>query len=136
VTATFVGLLLHLWWIQGIFPMTNRWVLPVGNQDELLVAVRPCRGAMLWEPGDSRRYAREVGLLDGVWLRFADRRNGGREVWAVSVSSTWRPEYLWLTRAEIDRLRVRQDDPAVMRCDERPRRERVAPASWHVLGFE
>jgi hypothetical protein len=74
--------------------------------------------------------------IDDIWLRFADPRRHGAEVLAYSASGTWREEYVWLTGADTEPLRVRIDDPAVMHCDDRPRPELVHPESWHHFGFE
>ena len=80
--------------------------------------------------------AREIARIDDVWLHFADPRKGGAQVWAVSAAGLWREHYLWLDRTEADELRVRRDDPAVVRCDSRVRTETVAPAAWHWLGMD
>ncbi|HYI07636.1 MAG TPA: hypothetical protein VEK57_01075 [Thermoanaerobaculia bacterium] len=133
VTATLIGILLHLWWVQAFVPMTNDWIPADWRRPDLLVPARPCRGAMLWIPHE---WGMPAGRIDDVWLRFADPRRGGEQVWAVSVSGQSWGHYFWLDRAEAERLQVRRDDPAVVRCDERPRTEVVAPAAWHRLGSD
>ena len=59
---------------------------------------------------------------------------GGVAERAISVETEWREGYAWLNIAEAVAFAVRQDDPAVIHCDEHWRRERVVPAAWHVLG--
>ncbi|MFL6246378.1 MAG: hypothetical protein ACJ74H_10165 [Thermoanaerobaculia bacterium] len=62
-------------------------------------------------------------------------RNGNTATFAVSVNGSWRRRYHWLNSSDLHPLRVHKDDPAVVDCDSQPRRERVAPAQWHELGF-
>lgn len=125
------GLLLPVW-VLMIFPFVNRWIPAEWDRPDLLAAVRPCRGALLWD----LRGRSDFGTVDDIWLRFADPRKGGAPTRAISVSGTWRGEYSWLDANDLLALRVRTDDPAVIACDSRVRPERVAPAAWHKLGVE
>lgn len=126
------GLLLHLYFVMTFFPVTNDWS-PADYEDRRLVAIRPCRDAMLWIR--RKPYARPVGHLDDVWLRFEDPRSFGEPVPAISIRGYASFEYTWLNEREAARLFVRDDDPKVMDCDRRTREERVAPAQWHTLGI-
>ena len=137
VPAVLAGILLNLLILIMMLPASDKWMPASWREKERLVPFRACRGAMLWlqpDPGDS--WVRPFGRIDDVWERFADLRSPGRDIWAVSVVGEWREEYLWLSRAEAVRLRMRSDDPAVARCDSRTRLERVAPASWHRFGLD
>lgn len=137
--ATLAGVVLHLHFLLMVLPMTNHWLPAEWQRPDLLVPFRSCRGALLWatsrnRAGEVRAY--EVARVDDVWLRFADPRLGGASVRAVSAAGRWREGYLWLRQDDAARLYVRRDDPAVVRCDSRPRPEPVAPASWHLLGAD
>lgn len=132
VTALIVNAgLLHLIWVPTILPFVNGWLPAVWHRPDLLVPVRPCRGALLWASGDRTL---EFGVVDDIWLRFADPRKGGAPTWAISVRGHLSSEYLWLDANDLRALRVRIDDPALIDCDSRVRPERVAPAAWHKLG--
>jgi hypothetical protein len=124
--------LLHLFWAPLIEPFG--WRPMNRDRQDLLVPVRPCRGASVW--AYSRREFLQIGTIDDIWLHFADPRNGKAPTFAVSVAGDWRAGYHWLNSSDLHPLRVRKDDPAVVQCDARPREERVAPAAWHELGFE
>ena len=137
VPAVLAGILLNVLILFMLLPVTDKWMPASWREPDRLLPFRACRGAMLWlqpEPGDS--WVRPFGRIDDVWARFADPRSPGGEIWAVSVEGEWRDEYLWLSRVEAVRLRMRSDDPAVARCDSRPRLERVTPASWHRFGLD
>ncbi len=134
VTALMVNAgLLHLIWVPTTLPFVNGWLPDDWHRPDLLVPVRPCRGALLWE---SNGNGSKLGAVDDIWLRFADPRKGGASTWAISVSGQWRSNYSWLDANDLRALRVRVDDPAVIDCDSRVRPERVAPAAWHTLGVE
>lgn len=134
VTALIANVgLLHLIWVLAVFPFANGWMPAEWNRPDLLVAVRPCRGAMLW--GADEKGA-PFGVVDDLWIRFADPRKGDAPTRAVSVSVQWTGDYSWLDADDLRALRVRVDDPAVIDCDSRVRPERVAPAAWHKLGVE
>jgi hypothetical protein len=134
VTALMVNAgLLPLIWVPTILPFVNGWLPDDWHRPDLLVPVRPCRGALLWASGDRTL---RFGAVDDIWLRFADPRKGGALTRAISVSGEWRSDYSWLDANDLRALRVRVDDPAVIDCDSRVRPERVAPASWHELGVE
>lgn len=124
--------LLHLIWVPTTLPFVNGWLPDDWHRPELLVTVRPCRGAVLWASSGKGQF----GTVDDIWLRFADPRKGGASTRAVSVSGNWRGEYSWLDADDLLALRIRVDDPAVIDCDSRVRSERVAPAAWHKLGVE
>jgi hypothetical protein len=137
VAATLIGVVLILFWLQMILPMSNGWEPVRWDAPELLVPVRPCRGATLWQPSAKRlRFPYRFAVIDDVWLRFADPRANGASVWAVSASGEWEAAYYWLNRADVATLLVRSDDPAVVRCDSRVRVEPVAAAAWHRVGVE
>jgi hypothetical protein len=86
---------------------------------------------------DHRVRTYPFGRVDDLWTRFSDPRRNGAEVTAVSVRGEFLWGYFWLeTIYEASRLWVRRDDPAVVRCDSRPRDERVVPADWHRFGLE
>lgn len=126
------GLLL-LFWVPIALPLVNGWLPAKQARPDLLVPVRPCRGALLWESSDR---GLDFGVVDDIWLHFADPRRSGALTRAIPVSGRWRSEYLWLDANDLGELRVRSDDPAVIHCDSRARPERVAPAAWHKLGVE
>jgi hypothetical protein len=133
VTALIVNAgLLHLIWVPTILPFGNGWLPDDWHRPDLLVTVRPCRGALLWASSGKGQF----GAVDDIWLRFADPRKGGAPIRAISVSGNWRGEYSWLAANDLRALRVRVDDPAVIDCDSRVRPERVEPAAWHKLGVE
>jgi hypothetical protein len=134
-TVILNGVLLHLMWFQMFVPMTNRWLPIDWYRPDLLVPVRPCRGAVVWSRSPSGK-DRDIGNIDDVWLRFADPRNAGAPAPALSVSGDWDQQYYWLAEHDLRELRVRSDDPALADCDSHPRRERVAPAAWHKLGVK
>jgi hypothetical protein len=140
VAATLAGVVLVLFWLQMVLPMSDGWFPAHYHQPELLMPFRPCRGALLWQMSrdryDGSLHAHHFARIDDVWLHFADPRTNGAPVWAVSATGEWERGYYWLTRDEAATLRVRRDDPAVVRCDSRVRPEAVAPASWHRLGPE
>ena len=132
VTAAIVNAgLLHLFWVPRMEP--TQWMPIEKDRWDLLMPVRPCRGAIVW--AFENRGFEEIGTIDDIWLRFADPRNGHTAVFAVSVEGRWRAEYYWLNSSDLHPLRVHRDDPAVMDCDSRARSEPVAPAEWHKLGF-
>jgi hypothetical protein len=134
VTALIVNAgLLHLIWVLAVFPIVNGWLPAEWHRPDLLVAVRPCRGALLWAPGNK---SPEFGVVDDIWIRFADPRKGGALTRAISVDGHWSSGYSWLDANDVRELRVRVDDPAVIDCDSRGRPERVEPAPWHKLGVE
>lgn len=131
VPAILAGILLNLIILFVVLPASNEWMPVEWRRRDLLAPFRPCRGAILWFPPDpGKEFVRPFGRIDDVWLRFAG------EHWAVSGEGEWEEGYFWLTRAEAMQLRVRSDDPAVLRCDSRPRPEPVSPASWHRVGLE
>jgi hypothetical protein len=134
VTALIVNVvLLHSIWVLTVLPFANGWLPAEWHRPDLRVPVRPCRGAVLWASGDR---AVEFGVVDDIWLRFADPQNGGAPTRAISVSGLWLGNYSWLDANDLRELRVRVDDPAVIDCDSRVRSERVAPARWHKFGVE
>ena len=127
------ALLLNLVWILAVFPPTRGWWPADWHRPELLGPFRPCRGAVLWWVDGDRAipYVR----IDDIWLRFEDPRRPEHAVRAVSGAGEWFREYYWLRDDEAAELRMRADDPSVIRCDSAARPERVAPASWHHLGW-
>lgn len=128
IVATLALLLVHLLWIFSVFPSDEVW-WPVRRDPQMLVPLRPCRGALVW-----RDSGWPHGRLDDLWLHFLDPRLGHRRVRAVSLEGHWRQEYTWLRLGETEGWFVRSDDPAVIRCDGRARTEVVAPARWHDVG--
>ena len=135
VMAVFLNVgLLHLFWFVLITPLANDWRPLEWNRPELLMPVKVCGGASLWAYA-GRNYA-DIGVVDDIWLRFADPRNGNAPTFAVSVRGRWREKYYWLNSSDLHSMRVRKDDPAVIDCDSRTRKEPVAPEPWHELGFE
>jgi hypothetical protein len=126
--------LLHLFWFVVITPFDEGWRPFERDRPDLLIPVRPCRGAVVW--AFTGRNYHDIGTIDDVWLRFADPRNGRAPTFAVSVNGRWQREYYWLNSTDLLWMRVRKDDPALIDCDSRSRPERVAPADWHKLGFE
>ena len=77
VTALIANVgLLFLVWVPMLFPFVNGWLPVDWNRPDLLVAVRPCRGAMLW--GSSEK-GPSFGVVDDIWTRFADPRKGVRQ---------------------------------------------------------
>jgi hypothetical protein len=139
VAVTLGFLLAHFSWILMVFPLPSYEWWPASREElDRFVPFRPCRGAMVWavtrgpyrEGADVYPFAR----IDDVWSRFIDPRLGRARVRAVSVTGVWEEGYLWLTAGDVEELRVRDDDPAVRRCDSRPRPEVVAAANWHRLG--
>jgi hypothetical protein len=137
MAAVLALVLAHLVWIILVFPIEDGWEPADRYRRDLLVPARPCRGALLWivERYGDYEQPRAVARIDQVWSRFADPRDRGAQAWAVSAIGEWRQTYVWLVRPDMERLRVRRDDPAVVRCDARPRVEVVAPAAWHDLGI-
>ena len=125
---------LHLFLFVVITPFDVGWQPFERDRPDLLIPVRPCRGAVVW--AFTGRNYHDIGTIDDVWLRFADPRNGRAPTFAVSVHGRWRREYFWLNSSDLHWMRVRKDDPALTDCDSRSRPERVAPAAWHKLGFE
>jgi hypothetical protein len=126
--------LLHLFWFVVITPFDDGWLPFDRDRPDLLIRVRPCRGAVVW--AFTGRHYDDIGTIDDVWLRFADPRNGYAPTFAVSAVGRWRLEYFWLNSSDLEWMRVRKDDPALTDCDSRSRPERVTPAAWHKLGFE
>jgi hypothetical protein len=120
-------------WVPAVLPFVNGWIPAEWNRPDLLVPVRPCRGALLWASDDG---GSTFGTVDDIWSHFADPRQGGASTRALSVSGRWRGDYSWLGANDLQSLRVRIDDPAVIDCDSRVRPERVEPAPWHKLGVE
>jgi hypothetical protein len=139
VAATLTAVLPSIVWILLVAPAQNRWA-PIEWRTDLLVPFRPCRGALLWKvltstDGGGLRthpYAR----IDDLWLEFRDPRTPGAPVWALSAAGEWKTRYVWLTRAEAATLRVRRDDPMVVRCDAGARAEPIAPSAWHQVGLD
>jgi hypothetical protein len=129
------GLLLHIFWICTILlPFGDRWTPAEWDRPDLLRAARLCRGATLWQVrADGRALA--IGRIDDLWLQFADPRAGGKSIRAISMVGDFQEGYFWLTVAEAATLRVRADDPALEHCVGTWRRERVAPAAWHKVGW-
>jgi hypothetical protein len=125
--------LLHLFWLVLIVPIGDDWHPSDWDRPDLLIPARACRGAVLWVYG-GRNYT-DIGTIDDLWMQFADPRNNDVPAFAVSVTGRWRANYYWLTSSDLLWMRVRRDDPAIVHCDARARRERVAPAPWHELGF-
>lgn len=128
--AVSCAITLHFFWLIAIFPATNTWFPGDWDRADLLIPVRPCRGAALWSTD-----LHLIGFVDDLWLSFRDPRAGGRRVRAISFSGDFRGGYFWMTLAEAAELRVRADDPKVIRCEARWRRDEVAPAGWHTLGW-
>jgi hypothetical protein len=127
-------LCLVFWILLIIIPTSNDWRPLDWQQPDLLIAFRPCRGAAVWSSSRSGS-AILTGRVDGLWLRFADPRADSREVPAISiVGELGGKSYIWITTREAGSLRMRRDDPAVIRCDARWRPERVAPEPWHEVG--
>jgi hypothetical protein len=139
VAATLTAVLLSIVWLMFVTPALNGWT-PIERRADLLVPFRPCRGALLWTvfPGADGREVRThpYARIDDLWLEFRDPRKPGATVWAVSATGEWETGYVWLTHAEAVALRVRRDDPMVVRCDSRTRAGRVAPAAWHQVGLD
>jgi hypothetical protein len=136
--AATCAMVLHLFWIVMIIPFAQDWWPPDWRRLDRLAPMRPCRGAMVWEImhnrwGEPSVYG--VGRIDDLWLRFADPRSG-RPVRALSLTGSFRKEYLWLTLPEAKAFRVRVDDPALASCDGTWRRDPVAPAPWHKIGWQ
>lgn len=123
-----------------VLPSSNDWMPaddPYGV--ERLVPFHACRGAVVWLPytrSDGEAAARDIGVVDDLWSRFSDPRKNGVHVEAVSLRGTWDYGYFWLAAADVVRLRVRRDDPAVMQCDTARRADPVSPAEWHRLGLD
>lgn len=134
VAVVLCGVHAHVLWILLAFPVARAWTPAEWHRPDLLVPFRPCRGALLWAADGG--FTRPLVRVDDVWLRFADPRLGGERVWAVSGDGQFNEGYFWLGHAEAVRLRVRRDDPAIVRCDSSARPEHVAPAAWHHLGYE
>lgn len=137
VAVVLASILLNLVWLQWIIPISNDWDPVDWRHPELMAPFRPCRGALLWKGRNFKDdlWSYPVGRIDDIWLHFADPATPGRTVWAVSAFGEWEENYLWLRTADVVRLQVRRDDPAVVHCDSRPRPERVAPESWHRMGI-
>lgn len=132
--AALPALLLPLFWLFAVIPASNRWFPNEWKREDLLVPFRPCRHALVWaSPRGTRGVSYPLARVDGIWSRFRDPL-GGQVVPAVSLELTWMEGYSWLTLAEEKGLSVRKDDPAVLRCDARPRPEVVEPAAWHQRG--
>jgi hypothetical protein len=132
IAAVLSGVLLQLHWLFLFLPPAAGWWPHDWRRADLLVPLRPCRGAMVWHVDDGHVFPE--GRIDDVWRRFDDPR-AGRPVQAISVRGEWRLEYIWLSGADLTAVRVRADDPALARCDATARRERVAPAAWHQVGL-
>jgi hypothetical protein len=128
--------LLLLVWLPVLLPIGNRWSPLAWQRPELLVAARPCRGALLWQVTTRSGMVLEVGTIDDIWSRFADPRRGRAPTRAISVRGDWRAEYYWFDASDLRAFHVRVDDPAVIHCDERVRSELVAPAGWHTVGID
>jgi hypothetical protein len=77
---------------------------------------------MLWD------HSMVIGRIDDLWLNFRGER-------AISFVGSFREGYYWITLPEARKLSVRIDDPAVIDCDGTWRREPVAPAAWHKIGW-
>jgi hypothetical protein len=137
VGAVLAAILLNLVWFHWILPLSNAWNPVDWRRTDLLTSVHPCRGALLWsEPDPDHGRSFPVGRIDDIWLHFADAEAPGGSVWAVSAAGEWRNDYIWFRREDLAKLRVRRDDPALVRCDSRVRSDSVAPASWHRRGVE
>lgn len=124
------ALLPPLWFLPLVQPATEGWYPIDWDRPDLLIAYRPCRGAVLVRPGAS--YA-VVMHIDDIWDRFDDPRGGVTRAISGPGRSTY--GYFWLTEEEAKTLAMRKDDPNVIDCDSRARPERVRPAAWHRLGL-
>jgi hypothetical protein len=139
VGAILAGILLNLTWLTWVLPLTNQWEPADWQRTDLLRPFRPCRGALLWlvEPrGSDDRMAFPAARIDDIWLHLADPQARDGSVWAVSAIGEHREEYVWLRAADVSRLRVRRDDPALVHCDARPRPELVTASPWHQHWLE
>jgi len=141
VAVTLGFLLVHIVWILLVFPLPpHEWPPPGRDRLDLLVPFRPCRGAIVWavtrSPYHDQPSVYAFARVDEVWSRFLDPRRGGARVRAVSATGLWERGYFWLGAEDVEQLRVRRDDPAVVRCDSVPRPEVVAPARWHRVGAD
>ena len=131
--VTLAGIYLNLWSLMAILPPSNQWRPVDWHRPDLLTSFRPCRGALVWSRNGSRAVA--TGRIDDLWMRFADPREGGRETRAISIMGEFREaSYIWITPADGEGLRVRTDDPAVIHCDARWRKDPVNPEPWHEVG--
>src|SRR6202008_3640475 len=74
ITAWIVnaGLLL-LFWVPMVLPLVNGWLPAEWYRPDLLVPVRPCRGALLWASDGGMKF----GEVDDLWRHFADPRKDG-----------------------------------------------------------
>jgi len=131
--AVLCGVYLHVVWILIILPISNGWEPVDWQRPDLLTRFQPCRGAVLWFTRNDGKLL-PFGRIDDLWLQFADPRRNNAPGRAISVATEWAQGYAWLNAGEADAFSIRQDDPAVMHCDQRWRRERVVPAEWHTLG--
>ena len=122
------GVYLHLFWLMMVVPITDEWAPADWDRPDLLRPFRPCRGASLWD-GHIK-----LGRIDNLWTSFRDPRAVEHPVPAISFAGSFREGYYWLTLPEAAQFRVRADDPAIVNCDARWRRDPVAPAAWHKLG--
>lgn len=124
------AVLLPLFFVVMVIPFTSDWYAEDWERPDLLIAFRPCRGATLWRGDGGSIALREI---DDVWERFADPRRGVTR--AISGAGWSTNDYFWLTEDEAKQFRLRADDPKVVECDSRARRELVHPAAWHKVGF-
>jgi hypothetical protein len=126
------GLLLNLFWFFVSMPVNEEWWPLDWERADLLRPMRACRGAVLWEHDGPRVYP--VGEIDDLWLQFRDPR-AGRAARAISLFGRFQEGYWWLSLDEARALRVRADDPALENCNGVWRRDAVAPAPWHKIGW-
>jgi len=136
VAAVTCGLVLNLLWIPAIFPVDGWWPSDWQRTDRM-GPLRACRGATLWEVSlrrDGEPFVYPIGRIDDLWLQFADP-SAGRPIRAISFVGNFREGYFWLSMSEANALRVRVDDPALKDCHGTWRRDPVAPAPWHKIGW-
>jgi len=126
------AVLLGFFWIMVFFPITNEWQPSDWERTDRLQPLRACRGALLWERFP--RHPWPVAVIDDLWLRFDDPR-AASPVRAISLRGRFPDGYFWVTLPETRGLFVRSDDPAVRDCDGTWRRDPVAPAAWHKIGW-
>lgn len=127
------SVLLWIFWIMAILPITTEWFPPDWERrEDRLEPLRACRGALVWERFP--RYSWPVAQIDDLWLRFDDPR-AASPVRAISLRGRFEEGYFWVTLPETRGLLVRSDDPALRDCDGVWRRDSVAPAPWHKIGW-